>query len=151
QWRKLFCKRAVLAEGDPEKYAYICYEPSAYDAVYWAWRAIKREDTKHVWQYGGGHNYLSAGEVASIYDLSACPVDNVRVTVGGIKSPDDCADFFHIVHRAYLRFNRPWWRHPRWHFWHWRIQIHALQKLTRRLFTRCEKCGEPFGWNESPI
>lgn len=152
QWSELFSKRHQLAKGDPERYAYICYEPSAYDAVYWAWRAIKREDTKDVWQYGkSGVGYLSPGEMETIYSLAACPVDNVRVTVAGIKNAEDCADFFSIVYRAYRRFHRPWWCHPRWHFWHWRIQIHALQKLTRRLFVRCASCGKPFDWNETPI
>lgn len=38
-----------------------------------------------------------------------------------------------------------WWQlHPRWHIWHWRIQVHPLQVLKRRLFTRCSGCGKRF-------
>lgn len=44
---------------------------------------------------------------------------------------------------------RPWWRHPRWHVWHWQVQVHAAQKLKRRLFTRCAFCAGPFAWGES--
>lgn len=36
------------------------------------------------------------------------------------------------------------WRRTRgwrWHVHHWKIQIHPLQQLRRRLFTRCEVCG----------
>lgn len=29
----------------------------------------------------------------------------------------------------------------KWHVHHWKIQIHFLQKLRRRLLTRCEYCG----------
>lgn len=50
-----------------------------------------------------------------------------------------------------LRANRPWYRHPRWHVHHWRIQIPFLQHLRRFLFTRCEKCGSGFTWGESPV
>lgn len=29
----------------------------------------------------------------------------------------------------------------RWHVWHWKIQVHALQDLRARLFDRCAECG----------
>lgn len=32
-------------------------------------------------------------------------------------------------------------RHWQWHIHHWRIQVIPLQKLRRRLLTRCEACG----------
>ena len=41
----------------------------------------------------------------------------------------------------------PW----RFHFWHWRFQIHPLQKLFRFLFKRCCKCGKRLGWNEGAM
>lgn len=50
-----------------------------------------------------------------------------------------------------LRESRPWWKHPRWHVHHWRIQIHPLQKLNRWLFKRCKVCGKRFGYNETPM
>lgn len=50
-----------------------------------------------------------------------------------------------------LRAERPWWKHPRWHFWHWKIQVHALQNLKRWLFSRCNKCGKGFRFGESPV
>lgn len=49
------------------------------------------------------------------------------------------------------RQHRPWYRHPKWHFWHWKIQIHHLQMLKRWLFSRCCKCGKGFRWGESPV
>jgi hypothetical protein len=50
-----------------------------------------------------------------------------------------------------LRQERPWYRHPRWHVWHWRLQIHPWQQLKRGLFDRCCKCHKRFKFGESPI
>lgn len=44
------------------------------------------------------------------------------------------------------------WRYPvRWHFWHWKLQIHPLQAFKRWAFSKCCKCGKGFQWGESPI
>lgn len=148
----LFRKRDQIAKGDPEKYAYVCYEPSAYDAVYWAWRAIKQsEQPRGRWKYGDGRGFLAPGELEAIYMLASDPVDNVRVTVAGIKNAESCADFFCLIYRAYLRHHRPWYKHPRWHVWHWRFQIHPWQTLRRWLFSHCAGCGKRFLWGYSPI
>lgn len=70
---------------------------------------------------------------------------------------------FYPDHPAHLRFqpikNAMWdlrkvegFRiHPRWHVWHWRIQIVPLQQLKRFLFARCAVCKKGFRWNESVI
>ena len=45
-----------------------------------------------------------------------------------------------------------WWQvHPRWHVWHWRIQVHPYMLARRWLLTRCCKCGGRFGYGESPV
>lgn len=45
-----------------------------------------------------------------------------------------------------------WWQlHPRWHFWHWHIQVLPYMYARRWLLTRCCKCGGRFRWKESPI
>jgi hypothetical protein len=56
-----------------------------------------------------------------------------------------------IVYPYILRADRPWWRHPRWHFWHWRLQIHSWQLFRRWLLTRCHVCGGRFRYGESPV
>lgn len=56
-----------------------------------------------------------------------------------------------IVYGWVLRETRPWYRHPRWHIRHWRIQCHPLQSLKRTLFTRCSKCGGWFKLGESCV
>jgi len=54
------------------------------------------------------------------------------------------------IARGILAANRPWYRHPRWHLWHWKIQIHSLQNFKRWAFSRCEYCGGRFCYGESP-
>lgn len=49
-----------------------------------------------------------------------------------------------------LRETRPWYKHPRWHIWHWRIQIQPLQQFKRWAFSRCCKCGKGFAWGYCP-
>lgn len=55
-----------------------------------------------------------------------------------------------IGYRMALRDARRWWRHPRWHVRHWRIQIPAWQRLQRSR-QRCVLCNERFGMNPGPI
>lgn len=145
QYSTIFEKQLRVREG--ASYARICFEPSAYDAVYWAWRAINHSEKRQgVWQYG---TRLTAAELEEVYSLSANPVDNLRVTIAGVHDEESCADFFMLMYRAWRRFNRPWYRHPRWHFWHWRIQVHPVERVWRWLFQRCANCGGRFGIDET--
>lgn len=47
-----------------------------------------------------------------------------------------------------MRIRSKWRIHPRWHVWHWRIQIHPLQGLMVYLFERCAICKKGYKWNE---
>lgn len=46
---------------------------------------------------------------------------------------------------------RPWWKHPRFHLRHLRVQIHFTQKLKRFLFSRCAGCYQRFEWGYAPV
>lgn len=47
---------------------------------------------------------------------------------------------------------RWWFQHPRWHFWHWELQIHFLQNIKRRYWDKCHLCGKRgFAKNVSAI
>lgn len=46
---------------------------------------------------------------------------------------------------------RPWWRHPRWHVWHWKIVVHPVLSFKRWLFSRCATCGKGFRWGYAPV
>jgi len=67
---------------------------------------------------------------------------------------DDRQEHFHGIlcgiSRRLLSDLRPWYRHPKWHFWHWRLQIHPIQNLVRRYWTKCCKCGRR-GFKEAAI
>jgi hypothetical protein len=56
--------------------------------------------------------------------------------------------WFHHHHRLNPR---PWWKHPKWHIHHWRVQVHVIQALKRWLFARCSKCGGRFKWREGAV
>lgn len=58
--------------------------------------------------------------------------------------------FFLNLGRLLLGRRRPWWKHPRWHLWHWEFQVHPTQALKRWLFSRCCRCGKGFTWGYSP-
>lgn len=47
-----------------------------------------------------------------------------------------------IVYSWICRADRPWWKHPRFHFWHWKIQFHPWQRLRRRWWDKCCVCGK---------
>lgn len=55
-----------------------------------------------------------------------------------------------MIYAWIIRKERPWWRHPRWHIHHWKLQIHPWQKFRRWVLSRCCKCGGRFAWGESP-
>ena len=41
--------------------------------------------------------------------------------------------------------------HPRWHVWHWKIQVHPVQHFKRWAFSRCRECGGRFTWGYAPV
>ncbi len=61
-----------------------------------------------------------------------------------VTSREGAREVAGVIARAYMRRVRPWWRHPRWHFWHWRIQVHPWQRFMRRFVERCDLCGQRF-------
>lgn len=75
--------------------------------------------------------------------------DNARIWA--VETDEEKLGAFKSLIREYQRFKRPWWRHPRWHVWHWRIQIHPLQSLWHWIFDRCSHCGGRFRWKEGKV
>lgn len=59
--------------------------------------------------------------------------------------------FFYSIGSYILRERRRWYRHPRWHMHHWKIQIPFLQKFKRWAFSRCSNCGAGFKWGETGV
>ena len=74
--------------------------------------------------------------------LALNPIDN-------LSSVENAGAVVRLTAAALNRHFRPWFKHPRWHFWHWKFQVHPLQSLNRWLFKRCDGCGKRLGWNEA--
>lgn len=64
---------------------------------------------------------------------------------------DFVAGFYCRIATLILRELRPWWKHPRWHIWHWKINVGPLLSFKRWAFSRCAKCGGRFPWGYAPI
>jgi len=97
-------------------------------------------------------------------EMMANPTDNFRSSLAflagyhsnfvtdNVSDREICAsELFCSLARFILRERRPWYRHPRYHFWHYSLQIHPLQHFKRWAFSRCEKCGKGFAWGYAPI
>lgn len=54
-----------------------------------------------------------------------------------------------VIYGWILRETRPWYKHPRWHVNHLKLQIHVWQLFHRWAFERCSKCGKGFHWRET--
>lgn len=104
-----------------------------------AWRLFKKRITnKHLLE---------------IYDVTLNPFDNFSDLYNG-KYPVKADDFIrqcYFIARCFKRIERPWWKHPRWHLHHWRINISIVSQVWRYLFDRCDICKKGFKWNESPM
>jgi hypothetical protein len=105
--------------------------------------------------------FAEASEWASA--MLANPVDNFRSSLAflpGYHSNNEkdtehdrqycAAQFFYCVGAFILRERRPWYKHAKWHVWHWQLQIHPLEQFKRWAFSRCFDCGKRFKWGESP-
>jgi len=96
-------------------------------------------------------------------ELIHSPVDNLRSMLCFLpgwhtnyeedreSDRKECALRLYIcLARILLTRARPWWKHPRWHFWHWRIQVRPIQSFKRWAFSRCCVCGGRFSYGYAP-
>jgi hypothetical protein len=108
-------------------------------SVFWtaAWRLERRD--------------LSARDIRRAIGVSVTPDDNFQGSFTRKEQTQDKEVVFAMVIAAYLRGRRPWYRHPRFHLHHWKVQVHAVQRLKRWLFSRCASCGRRFRYGEAPV
>jgi hypothetical protein len=86
-----------------------------------------------------------------IMSLVANPVDNFRDTFTKAQTLEDIRRSSYFMLRSFVRMERKWWQHPKWHIHHWRVQVRFLLWFKRWAFTRCAKCGGRFKWMESGV
>lgn len=82
------------------------------------------------------------------------PVDSlynsINLIYGEDKKEERIRNFVSIVLSDIIRKIRPWYKHPRWHIHHWKIQFHPWQNLKRRYWDKCCICGKR-GFKSSAI
>ncbi len=76
-------------------------------------------------------------------DLALNPIDNLS----HVEKPEDAV---RLIAAALNRRFRPWWKHPRWHVHHWKINFHLLRNL-RRMVEPCATCRKPLGFGYCPV
>jgi hypothetical protein len=95
-------------------------------------------------------HHLDCGKSGSMFCFLAGYHSNFKT-----DDDDHRQEHFHgilcNVARSILDSRRPWYRHPKWHFWHWKFQCHPLVAFKRWAFSRCCKCGKRFSWGHSPV
>ena len=92
-------------------------------------------------------------QAAQLKDMVTNPNDNVQWFFEGTGFNEYDMKHAVFVIAANVRriiAPRPWYRHPRWHVWHWHIQVHPVQHFKRWAFSRCAGCGKRFIWGYSP-
>lgn len=90
---------------------------------------------------------LSARQIAGLLYADSFPGNREDTW----QPSDDLHREAWIIARVYHQAIRPWWQHPRWHVWHWRLQMHPTRALKRWLFSRCSVCGKGFTWGYAPL
>lgn len=74
------------------------------------------------------------------------PTDSIHTSITmkyGVEKPEErIRHFVSVVLSDIMRKLRPWYQHPKWHLHHWKIQFHLFQKLKRRYWDKCCKCGK---------
>lgn len=95
-----------------------------------------------------------SNHLLDIFQFAENPIDTLHDKIvskyGTEKREHRIENFAAIIYGCILRWEQPWYRHPRWHVWHWRIQIHLVQHFKRWAFSRCCTCGKRFAWGYSP-
>lgn len=103
------------------------------------WKASKRFMRKHL---------------LDIMLFAENPTDSLRDSIvrkwgTESKREDRIREMAIIIYGWILRATRPWYKHPRWHFRHWKLQWFFIQNFKRWAFSRCCRCNKRFPWGYS--
>lgn len=88
---------------------------------------------------GWGFPHLTVDEIEYATALITDDYDNIRSFFPGVRMLD-AEGYVMQIFRLYKAHTRRWWQHPRWHFWHWRLQSPIIRDVKRWVFSRCSRC-----------
>lgn len=118
--------------------------------------------TYFIWKHGGEtsgkpHRQYKKFMRKYLYDFIAFaenPLDSIHGAINmvyGVEAKESrITHFTDVILTDILRKDRPWYRHPRWHIHHWKIQFHPWQNFKRRYWDKCCVCGKR-GFKSSPM
>lgn len=96
-----------------------------------AYRRFKRFMRKHL------YDFLSFAENSTDSLHSS-----ITMKYGVEDKQSRVNHFASVVLADIMRKERPWYKHPRWHIHHWKIQFPPWQRFRRRWLDKCCKCGK---------
>lgn len=98
-------------------------------------------------------NRFMKQHLLDILHFAENPIDSMHDTIQnryGENREDRIKSCASMVYGCILRWTLPWYRHPRWHIHHWKLQIHPWQVLWRWMTRRCNGCGCRLSMRNSP-
>ena len=113
-------------------------------AAAWTWARWRTRDVSR-WKP------LSHRDLSECVRLLSNAHDNLHATLRAAREERNIERLLICCLRLYRTKYRPWYRHPRWHLWHWKITIEPVRDIKRFLFSRCEKCGQRFRYGYAPV
>lgn len=96
------------------------------------------------WQvFGNEKDFKQAFQVA--FELTSNPHDNVRNCFTVDAKEDDFIRGVIALIRYQMLMERPWWKHPKFHVHHWKINFSILRtRIWNKLFDKCYVCNKRF-------
>jgi len=92
------------------------------------------------------HDHFMRKHLHEIMHFAENPVDSLHNAIKmfyGVESKEERINHFvTVVLSDIMRKLRPWYKHPRWHIHHWKIQFHPWERIKRRYWDKCCKCGK---------
>lgn len=125
----------------------LAYNPV--DNLYYAVKELNKTHFNHIY---AENRTMKKLKIESRFDLKPEQVEYNEEEKKLInEGKEKLRKLFYLINRCYLTYHRPWYKKPKWHIHHWRINIVVLQKLKRFLFERCCICWDGYSYGYSPI
>jgi hypothetical protein len=114
---------------------------------------------KAAWEYFGYDRRISdrfmQKHLFRIVAFAENPTDSMNNSIHQVYGKEERTARIHsaagVVYGCILNWTRPWYKHPRYHVHHWRIQVPFFQRVHGWLFDRCSKCGKGFKYGEQGV